>query len=181
MPTTETKAGTLAQLQGLIAGLQSQLPNESFTLGNTVFTTTSLVQLLQELIVAIQSVNTAQASARVAVSNMRATKAKVGPVIRDLTSTLVTRFGNASDILALFDMEPRKVPTPRTAETLAAAKAKAKATREARGTTSKKQKLTVKGNVAGVTVTPNLVGPLAPEPSQLATPAPSAPSTGPAK
>ena len=171
MSTNTPKATVLAHLQALISGLQSQLPNESFTLGNSVFTTTSLVQLIQTLIVSIQSVNTAQASAKVAVSNMRATNAKVGPVIRDLQSTLVTRFGNASDILALFDLEPHKAPRPRTAEQLAAAKAKAKATREARGTTSKKQKLTVKGNVAGVAMTPNLVGPLEPEPSQPATPA----------
>ena len=41
-----------------------------------------------------------------------------------------------------------------TSEQYAARAAKARATREARGTTSAKQKLTVKGDVTGITVTP---------------------------
>ena len=57
-------------------------------------------------------------------------------------------------ILADFGLAPRKEPAPKTTEEKAAAAAKAKATRQARGTTSKKQKLTVKGNVTGIIVTP---------------------------
>jgi hypothetical protein len=63
-------------------------------------------------------------------------------------------FGDAADILALFGLEPRKAPAPRTGEENAAAAAKAKATRTARGTASKKQKLAIKGNVTGITVVP---------------------------
>jgi hypothetical protein len=62
---------------------------------------------------------------------------------------------------------------------LAARAAKAAATREARGTTSKKQKLAVKGNVTGVTVTPVTAPSAAPSPSaQPASPAPAAAPTG---
>ncbi len=65
-------------------------------------------------------------------------------------------------------------------EGTAAAVAKATATRKARGTTSKKQKLAIKGNVIGVNVTPVTAPPVAtpPAPAQEpVSPAPTAPST----
>jgi hypothetical protein len=63
-------------------------------------------------------------------------------------------FAGAAQTLADFGLEPPKAPKPRTAEQLAAVKAKAKATRLARGTTSKKQKLAIRGNVTGVDIVP---------------------------
>ena len=152
--TSRSKATALAQLQALITGLQKQFPNGQFTLGNIVFTTATLVQAFQSLIDAINAVNTAQANAKVTVSALRATVAKVGPVSLALKRNLLNTFGDATDILALFGLEPKKAPAPRTAKVLAVAAAKAEATRKARGTTSKKQKLTVTGNVTGVSFTP---------------------------
>ena len=63
-------------------------------------------------------------------------------------------FGESPEVLADFGLLPKKVRKPLTVEQLAAAKAKRAATRKARGTTSKKQKLAVKGDVTGVVVTP---------------------------
>jgi hypothetical protein len=51
-------------------------------------------------------------------------------------------------------MQPPKVRAPLDTEKRVMATAKAKATRKARGTMGKKQKLTVKGDVTGVIVTP---------------------------
>ncbi|MGD0527641.1 MAG: hypothetical protein ABSE49_21085 [Polyangiaceae bacterium] len=166
--SSKSKASTLAQLQALITGLQKQFPSGQFTLGNTAFTTATLVQTLQSLIDAINAVNTAQANAKVAVAALRATVAKVGPVILALKRNLLATFGNATDTLALFGLEPRKAPAARTGKEIAAAAAKAEATRIARGTTSKKQKLAVTGNVTGVDITP------------ITTPAPAPPSAPPA-
>jgi hypothetical protein len=166
--SNRTKASTLAQLQALITGLQKQFPNGQFTLGNTAFTTATLVQTLQSLIDAINAVNTAQANAKVAVAALGVTVAKVGPVVLALKRNLLAMFGNATDILALFGLEPKKAPAPRTGKEIAAAAAKAEATRIARGTTSKKQKLTVTGNVTGVSITP------------ITTPGPTPPSAPPA-
>ena len=92
-----TKASTLAQLQALITGLQKQFPNGQFTLGNTAFTTATLVQTLQSLIDAINAVNTAQANAKVAVTALGVTVAKVGPVVLALKNNLLSMFGNATN------------------------------------------------------------------------------------
>jgi hypothetical protein len=178
MPSTtsgKSKTSTLTQLQAFISGLQKQFPSGQFTLGNTVYTTAALVQLFQSLIDAINAVNAAQAAAKVAVSSSKATVTKVGPVVLALKRNLLSMYGDAATTLALFGLVPRKAPAPRTGTELAAAAAKAKATREARGTTSKKSKLAVKGNVTGVTVTP-VTGPATPAaPSPSAQPAPAAP------
>ncbi len=152
--SSKSKATLAARLQALIKGLQAQFPNGQFTLGNVVYTTAALVQALQSLLDAITAVSTAQAKATVAVAALRDTKAKVDPLVLALRRNLLVMFGNAADILALFGLEPRKAPAPRTGAEIAAAAAKAKATRRARGTTSKKQKLAVVGNVTGITVTP---------------------------
>jgi hypothetical protein len=180
--SSTSKAATLAQLQAVIDGLQSQLPNAQFTLGNTTFTTATLVQALQSLVAAIRAANAAQASAEVAVAAMHEAAAKFGPVFLAIKRTLVTMYGNATDKLALFGLKPRKAPAPLTADQLAARKAKANATRAARGTTSAKQKKSIKGNVTGVNLTP--VTAPTDAPPTAAPPAPAAPAaspTGPAK
>ena len=176
--SSKSKATVLAQLQALITGLQKQFPNGQFTLGNTVFTTAALVQTLQSLIDAINAVNTAQANAKVAVAALRVTVATVGPVVLALKRNLLAMFGTATDILALFGLEPRKAPAPRTGPELAAAAAKAKATRIARGTASKKKKLAVTGNVTGVSITPITAPALAPPSAQPATATPTAAPQG---
>ena len=89
--TSKSKATVLAQLQALITGLQKQFPNGQFTLGNAVFTTAALVQTFQSLIDAFNVVTTAQANAKVAVAALRATVAKVGPVVLALKRNLASR------------------------------------------------------------------------------------------
>jgi hypothetical protein len=172
-----TKAAALARVQALIAGTQKHFPSGSFTLGNVAFTTTSLVQLFQTLADAITSVNTAQAGAKTAVAAMRATRTNVNPVVAEFTKWLRASFGTATSTLADFGLEPPKARTPMTAEAKTAAVAKRAATRAARGTTSKKQKLAVKGNVTGIIVTP-VISPAPASPAEQ--PAPTTPSGTPA-
>jgi hypothetical protein len=167
-------AATLAELQALISGLQKQLPSGSFTLVSTAYTTASLVQALQASIDALNAVTAAHASAKVVVAAWLEEQAKMGPITSALKRTLQAMYANAPDTLSLFGLQPRKVAAPRTAAQLAASAAKAKATRAARGTTSKKQKLAITGNVTGVTITPNTSP--APSPAQ---PAPAASTTTP--
>ena len=185
MSTTTTKAtskaATLAQLQAYITGLQKQLPNGSFTLVSTAYTTAAIVTALQGLITALTAVDTAQAGAKAALVAWQAEDAKWAPIILALKRTLLSMYANAPDTLAVFGLKPRKAPAPRTAAQKAATAAKAKATRQARGTTGKKQKLAVTGNVTGVTITPIT----APAPvaaptaaAQAATTAPGGSTTG---
>jgi len=172
--TKQSKAVTVASLRALIAGLQAKFPGGQFTLENQALTTTALVQLIESLIEAIEAVNTAQASAKVAVATLRATRAKVGPVALALKRNLLSMFGSAADVLAVFGLVPRKARAKATSDQLAAAKAKAKATRIARGTASKKQKLAVTGNVTGVEIVP-VTAPVAPPAQPAPVNAPAAP------
>jgi len=175
-----TQADTLAQLQGLILGLQKQLPSAEFTLVSTVYTTPALVTALQGSITVLTALNAAHAALKVALAAWDAEDAKMGPVVLALRRTLQSMYADAPDTLLVFGLEPRKVPAPRTTAQKAATAAKAKATRIARGTTSKKQKLTVSGNVTGVTITPITAPTAAPtvEPvtAQPATPAAAPPA-----
>jgi hypothetical protein len=173
-----TKAAALAQVQALIAGTQKRFPNQTFTLGNTTFTTATLVQTLQSLAAAMTAVNTAEASAKDARTALQGVNAKVGPVLRDLRRVILAAFGNSTEALADFGLTPPKARAPRTAEQKAAAAAKLRATRAARGTASKKQKAAVKGNVTGIEIKPVTEPTPSPTPSAQATPATQpAPST----
>ena len=167
----ETQAATLAQLQMLISGLQKQLPSGSFTLVSTAYTTATLVPALQGLIAALTAVTAAHASLKVALASWDAEDAKMGPIVLALTRTLQSMYANAPDTLALFGLKPHKAPAPRTSAQKAAAAAKAKATRIARGTASKKAKAAVNGNVTGITITPTTIPTAAPPTAQPATPA----------
>ncbi len=177
--TKKTKAGALALVQALIAGTLKHFPNGSFMLGNTTYTTAALVQLLQGLAAAMTATNVAQAGAKDTLAAEQGTETTVGPVMQAYERFLRAAFTNAQ-ALADFGLTPPKARTPMTAAQLAARAAKAVATREARGTTSKKQKLTVKGNVTGVNVTP-ITAPTSAPPAAPVPPVPAAsPSTQPA-
>jgi hypothetical protein len=149
-----SKANTLARVQALIAGTKQHIPNGSFTFGSTVYTTASLIGLLQSLADAIAGADTAHAGTKDAVATLRAARAKVGPVLLAYRRQLLGMFSNAAQTLADFGVQPPKARTPLTSEKKAAAAAKRKATRQARGTVGKKKKLAVKGDVTGIIVTP---------------------------
>ena len=173
--SSKSKAATLAELQALVSGLQAKFPSGQFTLGNTAFTTAALVTALQGTVTTLTTLTAAHAALKVALAAMDAEEAKMGPIVLALRRTLQSMYANAPDTLLVFGLEPRKVPAPRTAAQKAASAAKAKATRIARGTTSKKQKLTVSGNVTGVTITP-ITAPTAAPPGQPVTAQPATPA-----
>jgi hypothetical protein len=152
--STKTKAAALAHVQALIAGTTKHFPNGSFTIGGTVYTAASLIQVLQDLASAMTARNTAEAGAKDALAAEQAAQTQVGPIVLAFKRLVLAAFANATQTLADFGLAPPKARTPLTTEQRAARAAKAKATRTARGTTSKKQKLAVKGHVTGVTVTP---------------------------
>ena len=151
--SNSSKATTLARVQALIAGTQKHFPSGQFTLGDASYTTATLVQALQGLVDAFAPVNAAHASVKDTVAVLRATEAKVAPLLRAYTSFLRATFSNATQ-LGDFGLQAPKARTPVATETRVVATAKLKATRIARGTTSKKKKLAVKGDVTGVIVTP---------------------------
>ncbi len=118
----------------------------------------------------IAAADAAHASLKDAVSALRSTKGKVGPILKDLRRLLVMMYRGDTGLLTDFGIAAPKAPKPRTGEQNAAAAAKAAATREARGTKSPKEKRAIKGNVTGVSVTP-ITAPAAAAPSAQPVPA----------
>jgi hypothetical protein len=188
--TSKTKAAALAHVQALIAGTTKHFSNGSFTFGNTTYTSASLVQVLQGLVSAMLARNAAETGAKDALTAEQAAQTQIDPIVRAYERLVLATFASATQTLADFGLTPPKARTPLTAQQLAARAAKAKATRTARGTTSKKQKLGVKGDVTGVVVTPvttpTAATPVAPVPPVTPAPPPaqrgstvsSAPVTG---
>jgi hypothetical protein len=174
----QSRATALVRVQALMAGTEKHFPNGSFTLGNTTYTTASLVQALQVLADALTVLNAAHSSTKDAVTALQAAETKVAPLLRDYRSFLRATFSTASATLADFGLAPPKARKPLASDKRVAATAKMKATRIARGTTSKKQKLAIKGDVTGVIVTP--VTSTGPSPSPTAAPAEPAPAATPA-
>jgi hypothetical protein len=85
---------------------------------------------------------------------LRGIETTVGPLMRDFKRFILAAFGSATQTLADFGLQPPKARKPLTSEQRAVRLAKIRATRKARRTTSRKQKLAVKGDVTGVTITP---------------------------
>ncbi len=150
----EPRSVALAHVLTVIAGTQKHFPNGSFTLGNTTYTSTSLVQVFQGLVTAMLARSAAETGAKDALTAQQAAQAQVSPILRAYEHLVLVTFAGATQTLADFGLAPPKARTPLTAQQLAARTAKAKATRVARGTTSKKKKLAVQGDVTGVVVTP---------------------------
>ncbi|HTB74417.1 MAG TPA: hypothetical protein VK762_14295 [Polyangiaceae bacterium] len=159
--TSTTKAAALAHVQAIIAGTTKHIPNGSFTFGNTTYTSASLIQVFQGLVSAMQARNAAETGAKDALTAEQAAQAQIGPILRAYERLVLATFASATQTLADFGLTPPKARTPLTAQQLAARAAKARATRIARGTMSKKKKLTVKGDVTGVVVTPVTAPPAA--------------------
>jgi hypothetical protein len=131
----------LALLQALIAGTQKHSPSATFTLGNATYTAATLIQELEHLASAITAATAAHVHAEDAIKAQREVQAKVGPLVRDYKRYLQVTLGTASTELADYGLRPIKARKPLGSDQRAIAKAKLKATRTARGTTSKKQKL----------------------------------------
>jgi hypothetical protein len=149
-----TKASALASVRAIIAGTQKHTPDGSLTFGNATYAAPSLVQMFQSLLDAMAAHDAAVAKARDEVLALRDVVTKVGPVLRAYRRFLVVTYGNATEKLADYGLEPAKAKAPLTSEQQAAAAAKVRATRKARGTTSKKQKAAIKGTVTAPAATP---------------------------
>jgi len=142
-----TKAEVLAGVQGLIAGTQKHFPTGSLTVGNVAYAPSVLIALFQSVIDAMNKQTAAQVSEKDATAELRVVVNQVRPVIKAYREMLGGMFGESSQVLSDFGLSPRKVPAPLTTEQLAAKKARAEATRKARGTKGPKAKLAIKGDV----------------------------------
>jgi hypothetical protein len=168
------KNSKAVQVTQLIAGTKKRLPNgaQTVTIGGADRTVDDCTKLLQSFVDNRTAVETAKANAKAKVDAERAQMATLLAFIGEFVKFVRLTFGNAADVLADFGLAPIKARAPISAEAKAAAVAKREATREARGTTSKKAKKGIKGNVTAKLV----VTPATPSaaPSAAVSPAPTA-------
>ncbi len=178
MPNQKTRTKRADLAKQLIAGTQKHLANvPSMTIASGTYTPSQIESQLQQLATLRANVETAKAALK---DSLVAEEAQA-PALSALQDAFIAYVkaitGNVPSVLTDFGIPPKKKPAPRTAEQLAAAKAKRDATRKARGTKGSKQKKDVKGAVTGVTIVPTTAAAAAPSPNPPATTA-AAPSVG---
>jgi hypothetical protein len=175
-----SKAGKTALVENLIEGSGLHLDaTQKVTLNGTATTVGAILTQLQSFVNNRNAVVAAQAAARDAVAAERAQAPALDVVIDAFEAFVRFTFGEKASILSAFGLAPHKVPAPKTAEEKAVATAKRNATRAARGTTSDKQKQTVKGNVtATLVVTPATPATPAPAEAPAASASPAASGNG---
>ena len=139
----------------LAAGMQKHFPTAStLTVGGATVTTAQIQTQLQTLVSLRADVNVARANLQAKLHTEDTTAPPIAAFIVQLVAFVRGTFGATPDVLADFGLTPRKAKTPLTTKQQVTANAKNAATREARGTKGKREKLAITGNVVGVAVTP---------------------------
>jgi hypothetical protein len=137
----------------MIAGMQKHLSGTpTITLDGKPFTLAAAIKPLQDEIDAAGQTLVAEGTYHDAVAAEQATVTVGEPVYRALKAFVLNLYKGQADVLGDFGVTvvARQVPT---AATKAAAAAKAKATRTARGTGGKRQKAAIKGTVVAAPAT----------------------------
>jgi hypothetical protein len=153
---TRGKAAAATRAEDLGAGTTKHYTNPAQVLAfdGGSYAVSAVTTKLQRVVTLRANTESAQAAAHEAVAAEENELPALQAFVTSYTAFVRVTFGNSPTVLADFGLEPKKAPTPPTVETTAAAIAKRKATRAARGTTGPKKKLAVKGNVTGVEITP---------------------------
>jgi hypothetical protein len=181
MSTNRKRSDQIAADQAMIAGIQKFLPqNAPLTLGSQSTTPAAIIQVYRDRIAANQAAQTAEASRAAAVKANRDTRASTTAITESFRLMVLAMYSQSPDTLSVFLMKPRKASV-RTPAQKALAAARAKATREARGTMGPKQKASIKGTVSTVTIgspDPSPATPAEPTvPALVAAPAVTKPTT----
>jgi hypothetical protein len=168
MNTYKPSSKKVVLVEKLIAGATKHYPNASdpLTFGNETRTVSALTQVLQAFVNLRNAVVTSQAATKEKVAAERAQAPALLVVIDEFVSFVRATFGKSPEALADFGLTPPKGRKPQTAEQIAAAVARRKATRAKRNTMGKQQKKAVKAAVqVTVTSTPVAEVPVASPPA----------------
>ena len=137
-------AVNIASLGKLIAGLQKHQPNVVLLINGKSYTTAEIVQTLQSIIDSLNAAVAARATFLEASRTVASTVSNNRPFVSGVTQSVHIAYGDSASVLSDFGLVPRKL-TVLTPQQKAAAALKAKATRLARHTMGKKQKLAITG------------------------------------
>jgi len=171
--TTTVTPLTLAQYKALVAGIPIYCSTAVITVDGQTFTAPQAVAYIQTVlnaVAAVESAKTALADARAAEEQLLL---REGTTVKAIRANIAAMFTSNTTALAALDIAPKKARVPLSAEARIAATAKLRATRLARGITSKKEKAKVSGNVTGVTITPVTSSASEPAPAGTSTPIPA--------
>jgi len=170
--TTTVTPLTLAQYKALVAGIPIYCSTAVITVDGQTFTAPQAVAYIQTVLNAVAAVE----SAKTALADARAEEQlllREGTTVKAIRANIAAMFTSNTTALAALDIAPKKARVPLSAEARIAATAKLRATRLARGITSKKEKAKVSGNVTGVTITPVTSSASEPAPAGTSTPIPA--------
>jgi hypothetical protein len=162
--------------QAAIAGIKLDLQTmSSIPMGASTYTPASLAAAIQARIDAASAVATTRAAWLNAVKTYDAIDVQVTVLMRELRNLVIAAFGPTSPKLADFGFKAT-VRTPLTPAQKVARAAKAKATREARGTLGKKQKALITGETAAAKAAASATAPTTTPAAPAPAPAPVAPA-----
>ncbi|HEX8796565.1 MAG TPA: hypothetical protein VF765_36695 [Polyangiaceae bacterium] len=165
------KGKEAALAEQLIAGTQKHLATlTQVIVDGSAYTPAQAEAQLQAFANLRNDVDTARAALKAKLVDETAKAPGLRAFLVAYIQFVMAAFGSSPDVLADFGLQPKKARAPLTTEQKAAAAAKRAATRKARGTTGKRKKLAVTGNVTGVQITPITT-------AAASTPAQTAPST----
>jgi hypothetical protein len=172
----------LANIAKLAEGFREHSADiPQLVVGGTVSTNAQIVARLNGRIDQAKIVGTTYATWKTAVEADRAATEDLKDFLSNIRQAVLVILAGKTDALGDFGLTMRKKPAT-TAEVKATAALKAKATRTARGTKSKKQKARIVANVEVIPATvvpvkrvPEEAGGVTPTASPVAAPAPAAP------
>jgi hypothetical protein len=141
----DTRLSRQAADQKMVDGVSQYMSQlASIHVAGHSMTPAEMVQLLQSRLDAAKAVIEAEAALRAAIQAERDLRVKTATTVSSLRQLVGGMFSQAPDMLAVFGLKPRK-GSSLSAEARAQAVLKGRATRKARHTMGKKQKLAIKG------------------------------------
>jgi len=157
--TKVTSPGGLEQqLQDVQGGVQAVLqPTQTYVLAGMSYTGQAIAQMIAAWLAVFAAFTTAKRTEQTALAQRRLIEPAVKAFVGVLHDFIVSQYGAESQVLTQFGFQPKKKAEPLDAEKLVLRKARAKATRQKRGTMGSRQKASIKGQITG-SVTVNADG-----------------------
>jgi hypothetical protein len=170
-----------SEMTEMDAGVLKDIPAKtSLTINGTAMTPAQIDTQLKSYLATFVAADTAKSQYQTALVARRNIQIAARDFYLQLKKAVVAFFGTQAAQLADFGLTPAKAKPPRTAAEIALSAAKARLTRAARGTTSKKQKAAINPGTASpamaIGVVDNTVGNTVTPPSVQNAPLPGSAS-----
>jgi hypothetical protein len=130
----------------IVSGIRKRLPSaETYKMSGKAYTHEELAAFFQAQVDALDAVHAARAALAAAIAKERAVARSVAARLPLFQNSIGNRLGFTPEVFADFGWQLPKKPGPKTTASKLAGVERARATREARGTMGKKQRLKIRG------------------------------------